>query len=338
MGGNRQVLYRRRPQGRLTEASFELAAAPRPEPPPGGLLVRLRYLSIDPYQRRQMLGIAGYPTELREGGVMTGRGIGRVVASRNPAWAEGEVVLGDFGWQEYAAASVQGLRRLDAAVRPLSLHLGLLGASGETAWYGLTQLGRPQPGQTVVVSAAGGAVGSIVGQIARLLGCRVIGIAGGAEKCAAVIARFHFDACLDYRAPGLTERLQAAAPAGVDICFENVGGAVLDAVLPVLNAGARVPLCGLVAHYNATEPYAFHNVMKLLDQRVTLTGFRIGQVAPELRAEARAALLGWWRQGLLQPAETVTEGLESAPAALVGLLDGGNIGKRIVRLEEEAGP
>ncbi len=242
------------------------------------------------------------------------------------------MALGDFGWQDYALSHGQGLRRLDAAVRPLSLHLGLLGSSGETAWYGLTQLGRPEAGETVVVSAAGGAVGSAVGQIARLLGCRVVGIAGGAEKCAAVVERFGFHACLDYRAPNLTERLRAAAPAGVDVCFENVGGAVLDAVLPVLNPGARVPLCGLVAHYNATQPYAFANVMKLLDQCVTLTGFRIGHVAPALREQARAALLGWWRQGALLAPETVTDGLETAPAALVGILDGGNIGKRVIRL------
>ncbi len=329
---NRQVLYRRRPAGRLTEDCFAFAEAAVPPPEAGQVLLRNRFLSVDPYQRRQMLGVQGYPTELREGGVMTGRGVAEVVASRHPDWREGDVALGDFGWQDYALSHGQGLRRLDAAVRPLSLHLGLLGSSGETAWYGLTQLGRPEAGETVVVSAAGGAVGSAVGQIARLLGCRVVGIAGGAEKCAAVVDRFGFHACLDYRAPGLTERLRAAAPAGVDVCFENVGGAVLDAVLPVLNPGARVPLCGLVAHYNATQPYAFANVMKLLDQCVTLTGFRIGHVAPALREQARAALLGWWRQGALLAPETVTDGLETAPAALVGILDGGNIGKRVIRL------
>ncbi len=329
---NRQVLYSRRPEGRLTEDCFAMAEAAVPEPAPGQVLLRNRFLSIDPYQRRMMLGVQGYPTELREGGVMVGRGVAEVVASRDDAWQAGDLALGDFGWQHYALAGAGGLRRLDATVQPASLHLGLLGSSGETAWYGLVQLGRPQAGETVVVSAAGGAVGSTVGQIARLLGCRVIGIAGGAEKCAEVVQRFGFHACLDHRAPELTARLRAAAPAGVDVNFENVGGAVLDAVLPTLNPGARVALCGMVAHYNATQPLPFGNLMKLLDQCVTLTGFRIGHVAPALREQARTDLLGWWRDGLLLAPETVTEGLETAPSALIGLLEGGNIGKRVVRL------
>ncbi len=335
---NRQVLYLRQPEGRLTEACFGHTESPVPTPNAGQVLLRTRYLSIDPYLRRQMLGVQGYPTLLREGGLMTGRGVAEVIASQHPAWQPGDLALAELGWQEYAAFNAATLKRLDASVHPASLHLGLLGASGETAWYGLTQLGQPRPGQTVLVSAAGGAVGSVVGQLARLLGCRVLGIAGGAEKCATVVRDFGFHACLDHRAPNLAARLQAAVPEGVDVYFENVGGAVLDAVLPVLNANARIPLCGLVAQYNATTPYAYANFMKLLDQCVTITGFRIGQVAPALRAQARAELLGWWRQGKLHAAETVTDGLHSAPAALVGILDGGNIGKRVVRLlwEDEA--
>lgn len=332
---NRQVLYVRQPRGRLTEDCFRLAEAPLPCPALGEVLVRNRFLSVDPYQRRQMLGVRGYPTELRLGGVMTGRGVAEVVGSRHPDWREGDAVLGDFGWQHYAAAPVAALRRVDATVRPLSLHLGLLGASGETAWYGLVQLGRPRPRETVVVSAAGGAVGSAAGQIARLLGARSVGIAGGAEKCARAVQDFGYDTCLDHRAPELQEAVAIAAPEGVGVYFDNVGGAVLDAVLPSLAMGARVPLCGLAAHYNATEPLAFRNLMRLLDQCVTVTGFRIGLVAPALREEARQQLLAWWREGRLRAAETVTSGIETAPAALVGVLDGGHLGKRVVQLGED---
>ena len=188
-----------------------------------------------------MLGIQGYPTELTLNGVMTGRGVGEIMVSRHADWQVGEYVLSDFGWQEWAISDGKGLRRL-AHVEPLSLHLGLLGASGETAWYGLTQIGLSKPGDTLVVSAAAGAVGSAVGQIGKLLGCRVIGIAGVAHKCADVIRRFGFDACLDYRKTNLAERILAAAPGGVDIAFENVGRAILDAVLPTLNHNARIPL------------------------------------------------------------------------------------------------
>ncbi len=328
---NRQILYKRRPNGRLTEDCFALTDAAIPTLAEGEVLLRLHYLSIDPYQRRQMLGIQGYPTELAINGVMTGRGVAEIMHSRHAGWRVGEYVLGDFGWQEWAASPADKLRRL-LPVAPLSLHLGLLGASGEAAWYGLTQIGRPRPQDTIVVSAAAGAVGSAVGQMAKLLGCRVIGIAGGALKCTEVIRRFGFDACLDYKEPRLAERIRALAPDGIDVAFENVGGAVLDAVLPNLNSGARIPLCGLVSHYNTKDCFAFENFMKLLDQSVTLVGFRIGQVSPELRENARQALLSWWQEGKLQPAETVSNGIETAPAALMGLLDGGNIGKRIIRL------
>lgn len=328
---NRQILYLRRPIGKLTEDCFALKEVVLPSPKDGEMLLRLHFLSIDPYQRRQMLGIQGYPTQLNINGVMTGRGVAEIVTSRHPNWRAGQYVLGDFGWQEWAISNGTGLRQVPP-IEPLSLHLGLLGASGETAWYGLTQIGRPVPDNTVIVSAAAGAVGSAAGQIAKLLGCRVIGIAGGAHKCSEVTRRFGFDACLDYREPNLSERLQATLPLGADVAFENVGGAILDAVLPVLKSDARIALCGLVAHYNMTEPFAFINFMKLLDQTITLKGFRIGQVAPELRAEARQALMRWWEEGKLQAAETVTDGIESAPGALISILEGGNIGKRIIRM------
>lgn len=328
---NRQILYLRRPIGKLTEDCFALKEVVLPSPKDGEMLLRLHFLSIDPYQRRQMLGIQGYPTQLNINGVMTGRGVAEIVASRHPNWRAGQYVLGDFGWQEWAISNGTGLRHVPP-IEPLSLHLGLLGASGETAWYGLTQIGRPVPDNTVIVSAAAGAVGSAAGQIAKLLGCRVIGIAGGAHKCSEVTRRFGFDACLDYREPNLSERLQATLPLGADVAFENVGGAILDAVLPVLKSDARIALCGLVAHYNRSEPFAFINFMKLLDQTITLKGFRIGQVAPELRAEARQALMRWWEEGKLQAAETVTDGIESAPGALISILEGGNIGKRIIRM------
>lgn len=332
---NRRVLYMRRPQGKLTADCFAEDEAEMPSPGAGQVLIRNRFLSIDPYQRRQMMGVQGYPTQLREGGVMTGRAVGEIVETRDADWHVGETVMGDLGWQHYVVVEPRLLRRVDADVDPLSLHLGMLGPSGETAWYGLTQLGRPEPGQTVLVSAAGGAVGSAVGQIARILGCRVLGVAGGTQKCARVVRDFGFDACLDHRDPELERRIAEAAPDGIDVYFDNVGGAVLDAVLPSLAMRARIALCGLVAHYDTARPFAFRHMMRLLDQCVTLTGFRIGFVAPELRETARRQLAQWWREGRLRAQETVSEGIETAPPALMGLLEGGNIGKRIVRLRED---
>ncbi len=333
-GTNRQVLYLRRPVGRVEESGFAVAAAPMPAPAEGEVLLRTLFLSIDPYMRRQMMGVRGYAATLREGAVMPGRGIAEVLASRHPACRPGDIVFGEPGWQLYAALPGDSLRPVDAAVRPLSLHLGLLGSPGLTAWVGLTDYGRPAPGETVVVSAAAGAVGSLVGQIARLRGCRAIGIAGGAEKCAHVVRDLGFDACLDHRAEGLQAALREAAPdRGVDVYFDNVGGAVLDAVLPNLALGARIALCGMIAHYSATGPIAFRHLQSLLDNCVTLTGFRISYVPPERRAAAMEELLAWFRAGRLRWRETVSVGLETAPAALVGLFDGANTGKRIVRID-----
>lgn len=330
--GNRQVRYLRRPVGRLEESSFVVEDAPMPVPAEGEVLLRTLFLSIDPYMRRQMLGVGGYAVPLREGDVMQGRGIAEVMESRHPAHRPGDVVFGEIGWRLYAALPGGSLRPVDRSVRPLSLHLGLLGSPGLTAWVGLTDYGRPQPGETVVVSAAAGAVGSLVGQIAKLRGCRAIGIAGGAEKCAHVVRDLGFDACLDYRADGLEEALRQAAPGGVQVYFDNVGGAVLDAVLPNLAMGARIALCGMIAHYNATGPVAFRHLQSLLDKCVALTGFRIGFVPPERRAAAAAELMEWFRAGKLRWRETVSDGLETAPSALVGLFEGANTGKRIVRV------
>ncbi len=261
---------------------------------------------------------------------MLGGTAGEVVASRHPDFAVGEQVGGRRGWQEYALSDGSGLRRVDAGRFPLSAYLGGLGMPGVTAWVGLMDICLPRAGETVVVTAAAGAVGSVVGQLARLQGCRVVGVAGGARKCAYVVDELGFDACLDYRAEDFWPRLKAATPDRIDVLFENVGGEIFDTLLGRMNAHARIALCGMIAQYNSA-PWPIRNLSSLLVNRIRLQGFIITEMLDRWPA-AEAALATHLAAGRLRYCETVVAGLEQAPAALIGLLRGENFGKQLVRL------
>ena len=328
---NTRILLASRPKGWPTEDNFKIEEVAVPDPKDGELLVRVHYLSLDPYMRGRMNDAKSYAAKVELGDVMIGGGIGEVVASKNERYAKGDFVLGAFGWQEYAVANGQGLMKADPKRVPLSAYLGPVGMPGVTAYIGLLDIGAPKEGETVVVSAAAGAVGSVVGQIAKMRGCRAVGIAGGKDKCELVTREFGFDACIDYRAGNLEADLRAAAPKGIDVYFENVGGVVLDTVLRQLNAFARIPLCGLVSQYNETEPYGVKNFGALLVNRVKLEGFIVSERMNRW-PEALGALGGWVAEGKLKYRETVAEGIRSAPGAFLGMLKGANVGKQLVKL------
>jgi len=272
-----------------------------------------------------------YSAPVPIGGVMVGATLGRVVASRDPAFAVGDVVLGYGGWQDYAVAPGRRLRKLDPALAPITTALSVLGMPGMTGYVGLLEIGRPRAGETVVVSAASGAVGSVVGQIAKIKGCRAVGVAGGAEKCAYVVDVLGLDACVDHRSPGFAEALARACPSGVDVYFENVGGAVQEAVWPLLNDFARVPVCGLIAQYNDTTPRPGPGLSSVLTKRLTVRGFIVSDHAAAQDAFLRE-VSAWVRDGRIKFREDIVEGLERAPDAFLGLLQGRNFGKLMVRV------
>jgi NADPH-dependent curcumin reductase CurA len=331
MPTNRQILLKRRPEGLPTQADFELVERPLPEPGDGDVLTRTLFLSLDPYMRGRMSAARSYAKPVEVGGVMGGGTVGEVVASRDPAFKAGDAVLGAGGWQDFAAQPAKGLRKLDPSLAPLSTALGVLGMPGLTAYVGLLDIGQPKTGETVVVSAASGAVGSMVGQLAKLRGCRTVGIAGGPEKCRFVVDQLGFDASVDHRAADFPSALKDACGSGIDIDFENAGGAVLDAVWQRLNDFARVVVCGLIAQYNDTTPAPGPNVQVLLTRRVKMQGFIVSD-----RLERRDAFLAeigpLVRAGRIKYKEDMVDGLERAPAALIGLLQGKNFGKVVVRL------
>ncbi|HEY2513668.1 MAG TPA: NADP-dependent oxidoreductase [Polyangiaceae bacterium] len=328
---NTRILLASRPKGWPTEDNFKIEEVAVPEPKDGELLVRVHYLSLDPYMRGRMNDAKSYAAKVELGDVMIGGAVGEVIASKNERYAKGDFVLGAFGWQEYAVSSGQGLMKADPKRVPLSAYLGPVGMPGVTAYIGLLDIGAPKEGETVVVSAAAGAVGSVVGQIAKMRGCRAVGIAGGKDKCELVTREFGFDACVDYKGGNLEADLRAAAPKGIDVYFENVGGQVLDTVLRQLNAFARIPLCGLVSQYNETDAYAVKNFGALLVNRVKLEGFIVSERMNRW-PEALGALGGWVAEGKLKYKETVAEGIRSAPGAFLGMLRGANVGKQLVKL------
>jgi NADPH-dependent curcumin reductase CurA len=272
-----------------------------------------------------------YAAKQEIGEVMIGGTVGEVVESRNARFAKGDQVLGMLGWQQYGLSDGKGLNKVDASRVPLSAYLGVLGMPGVTAWVGLLDICQPKASETVVVSAASGAVGSVVGQIAKIKGCRAVGIAGGKQKCDYVVKELGFDACVDYKGGKLNDDLKAAAPDGIDCYFENVGGEILDAVLRRMNAFSRIAVCGLISQYNATEPYGVKTFQSILTNRIKVQGFIVSDRL-ELWAKALADLSGWVAAGRIKYRETVTEGLENAPKAFIGLLKGENFGKQLVRL------
>ncbi|VVE08291.1 NADP-dependent oxidoreductase [Pandoraea iniqua] len=327
---NRQILLVSRPKGEATLDNFHLAAPELPELGDGQVLVRNFYLSLDPYMRGRMNDTKSYAPPQPLDAVMVGATVGEVIESRHPDWQPGDAVTAMFGWQEYGISDGTNLRRVDAVRVPMSVYLGAAGMPGVTAWYGLNKIIAPKAGQTVAVSAASGAVGSVVGQLAKRMGCRVVGIAGGPQKCAYVTETLGFDACVDYKAGNLYEALRAAAPDGIDGYFENVGGAVFDAVLGNINAHSRIALCGMIAGYDG-QPAPLKYPALLLTNRVKLEGFIVTEhldIWPQALTELTDAIAA----GELHYRETMTQGLESAPAAFLGLLKGENFGKQIVRL------
>jgi NADPH-dependent curcumin reductase CurA len=331
---NRRFLLRNRPEGRISADTFELTEEAIPEIKDGEALVRTEWISLDPTNRGWIRDTPTYLPPVGIGEVMRGLGLGRVVASKHAAYREGQLVQGLLGWQEWAVAS-------DAApllavtevpgVSP-SAYLGVLGMTGLTAWVGLTDIGRPQAGETLVVSAAAGAVGSVVGQMAKINGARVVGIAGGSEKGNLLTERLGFDAAVDHRASDWREQLTAATPDGIDVDFENVGGEIMDAIFTRLNLRARVALCGLISGYNDPDaPAGPRNFSNLLVQRVKLQGFIVLDHFDRI-GEAVADLSGWMREGKLEPLETVVEGFEQLPTAINMLFDGANTGKLVLRV------
>jgi NADPH-dependent curcumin reductase CurA len=328
---NRRVVLASRPTGWVSEANFRLEEAPLAQPKDGEVLVKNLWLSLDPYMRGRMNDTKSYAAKQEIGEVMIGGTAGEVVESKNPKFKPGDKVAGMLGWQQYGLSDGKGLNKVDASRVPLSAYLGVLGMPGVTAWVGLLDICQPKSGETVVVSAASGAVGSVVGQIAKLKGCRAVGIAGGKAKCDYVTGELGFDACVDYKAGRLNEDLKAAVPDGVDCYFENVGGEILDAVLRRMNPFSRIAVCGLISQYNATEAYGVKTFQSILTNRIKVQGFIVSD-RMELWGKALPELAGWIAGGKIKYRETVAQGLENAPRAFIGLLKGENLGKQLVKL------
>jgi NADPH-dependent curcumin reductase CurA len=334
---NRRIVLASRPTGKPDASHFRLEEEPIAQPADRQLLLRTLYLSLDPYMRGRMSDAPSYAPPVAVGDVMVGGTVCRVETSRHPDFATGDVVVAYTGWQDYALSNGAGVTRLPPAMERPSRALGVLGMPGFTAYMGLLDIGKPKAGETVVVAAASGAVGSAVGQIAKLKGCRAVGIAGGGDKCEYVVKELGFDACIDHRAGDLRRQIAAACPAGIDVYFENVGGAVLEAVLPLLNACARVPVCGLIAHYNddsAREgvnrlPALMHTI---LTRRIEMRGFIITLDYGPRFGEFFKDMSAWVSEGRIKDREDITDGLENAPRAFIGMLDGKNFGKTIVRV------
>jgi NADPH-dependent curcumin reductase CurA len=331
---NHQIVLVSRPQGEPSASSFALVESPLPEPGPGEMLVRTIYLSLDPYMRGRMNAGESYAKPAELGQPMVGGTVGQVVRSNLPAFSGGEFVLGYWGWQEYGLSSGKGIRALDPAQAPLSYALGVLGMPGMTAYVALLDIGRPQPGETVLVSAAAGAVGSVVGQIAKLKGCRAVGTAGSDAKCRLVVDELGFDACVNYKTEDLKQALKDACPGGIDVYYDNVGGPVLAAVLRQINKGARIPLVGQIAHYNAVAPPPGPNLVPLLVKRALIQGFIVADHA-DREADFLHAVGGWLKEGKIKSREDFVDGLENAPRAFLGLFRGENTGKLLVRVSPD---
>ncbi len=333
---NRHVVLAARPQGMPRASDFKLETTPIPEPGAGELLVRNLWMSVDPYMRGRMSDRKSYAPSFEVGKPMEGRAIGRVIMSKHPSLKEGTVVSNMLGWREYFVSKGEGLSAVDPS-HPLPAYLGVLGMPGFTGWYGLKMIGKPKAGETLVVSGAAGAVGSMVVQIGKILGCRVVGTAGTDDKCAYLTRALGADAAINYKKAGdLLDALRQACPAGIDIYFENVGGPLLDAVLRLINPFARIPLCGMISQYNLDPPepgprYLF----SMIGNRALMQGFIISDhstLYPEFLVEAGR----WLKAGRIKQEETVVEGIENATKAFLGLFSGDNLGKMVVRLAAEA--
>jgi hypothetical protein len=340
MSANRRIVLAARPKGSLTLDCFRLERAPLPQAQDGQVLLRTLWLSLDPYMRGRMNDAPSYAAPVAIGEVMTAGAVCRVIESRNSQHQSGDLVVATSGWQEYAVCGAEDIQRLPAGMTRPSLALGVLGMPGFTAFMGLLEIGKPQRGETVVVAAATGAVGSVVGQIAKLKGCRAVGIAGGAEKCAWAVEGLGLDACIDHRAPQFNELLAAACPKGIDVYFESVGGSIFTAVLPLLNARARIPLCGLISQYNQSarpeDADSLRAFMRaVLVKRISMRGFIIFDDYAGYWPKFLEEMQGWVRNGWIKYREDIVDGLENAPQAFLGLLEGRNFGKLLVRVADD---
>ncbi|MBN8981712.1 MAG: NADP-dependent oxidoreductase [Rhizobiales bacterium] len=334
----KRVVLASRPVGEPKQSDFRIEDYAIPSPNDGQVLLRTIWLSLDPYMRGRMSDGPSYSAPVPIDGVMEGGAVCEVMDSKFPDLKKGDIVLSHTGWQQYAVADGKVLRKIDPKIAPISTAVGVLGMPGMTAYTGLLEIGKPKAGETVVVAAASGAVGSAVGQIAKIKGCRAVGIAGGKDKCDYVKKELGFDECIDHRDPDMAAKLKAACPKGIDVYFENVGGAVFEAVYPLLNAFARIPVCGLIADYNTIfgkdtpAPKWANSIMRaILVKRLNFRGFIVSDfnaMYPEFIRD----MPGWVRDGKVKHKEFVTEGLESAPGAFMGLLKGANFGKQLVRV------
>ena len=334
----RRIVLASRPVGEPKPSDFRLEEFSVPQPGPGQLLLRTTWLSLDPYMRGRMSDAPSYAKPVGVGEVMEGGTVSEVVASSNDKYREGDIVLSRAGWQTHMVSDGSGLRKLDPNLAPVQTALGVLGMPGMTAYTGLLEIGQPKAGETVVVSAASGAVGSVVGQIAKIKGARAVGIAGGPDKCRYVKDELGFDDCVDHRAADFPAQLKAACPKGIDVYFENVSGPVWDAVFPLLNTFARIPVCGLIAQYSATEApdmkYKTSQLFRaILTKRLTIRGFIVSDFWGRFDEFIRD-VPQWIKEGRIKYREDVAEGLENAPAAFMGLLKGRNFGKQLVRVAD----
>lgn len=334
---SRQIVLAARPVGKPRTSDFRLEDAGVPAPQHGEILLAVRYLSLDPYMRGRMEDRKSYADPVKIGGVMTGETIATVVESHHPDYQAGDIVLAPTGWRSHALSDGTGLRKLDPTLAPITTGLGVLGMPGFTAYAGLYVIGKPKAGETVVVAAASGPVGSLVGQLAKLRGARAVGLAGGAEKCAYVRDELGFDAVIDHRAPDFAAQLAAACPHGIDVYFENVGGAIWQAVLPLLNRFARIPVCGLIAQYSGTDPSITTDrlpatMREILTKSLTLRGFINYEFVPEHHDDFLREVAAGIASGAIKYREDIVEGLENAPAAFIGMLDGHNFGKLLVKV------
>jgi len=335
---NRQIRLVRRPKGMPDESCFELTEEAIPEPRENEVLVRTLYLSVDPYMRGRMNEGKSYVPPFPLGEVIVGGVVGEVALSRHPDFAKGDFVVGQLGWQDYSVASGKHLTKIDPNLAPITTALGILGMPGLTAYFGMMDIGKPKPGETVVVSGAAGAVGSAAGQIAKLHGCRVVGIAGSEEKIRYITEELGFDAAINYKTvPDMRKALSQACPKGVDIYFDNVGGDITDAVLTRINYQARIVLCGQIALYNLEKPdVGPRNFTRLLINSAMVKGFIVSDYADRF-PEGMKRLAEWVSQGKLKYRETIIEGLENTPRAFLGLFRGENIGKQLVKVADPQG-
>lgn len=333
MTTNRAARFIKRPKGMVTRDIFDIRDEPLPEPGEGELRIRVSHISIDPAMRGWMNDVRSYVEPVQLGDVMRALAVGHVEASRNPKFKEGDAVSGRFGVQQYAISDGKGVTKIDEALASMPTWLGGLGMPGLTAYFGLYEVARPQAGETVVVSAASGAVGQVVGQLAKLKGCRAVGIAGGAEKCRMLSEDFGFDAAVDYKAGDVAGQLKAACPDGIDVDFENVGGDIFDTVLTRMNPFGRIAVCGLISSYNATElPPGPKNIRFVLTMRLRMQGFIVFDFIKQY-GEATAALAGWMKEGKLKFIEDVREGgIDAYPDVLNLLYTSGNRGKLVLKV------